>query len=100
MLSKEFLIQRGSCCGLGCLMCPYRPKHLKGNQNMTDEKIKPGDYVRVHTVGIDGLYEVIKLEGNQYHLEQSYSDVSTRGHKTKSGYKHRMVVPLEKISKV
>ena len=32
---------------------------------MTDEKIKPGDYVRVHTVGIDGLYEVIKLEGDQ-----------------------------------
>ena len=31
MLSKEFLTQRGYCCGHGCLMCPYEPKHQKGN---------------------------------------------------------------------
>ena len=67
---------------------------------MTDEKIKPGDYVRVHTVGIDGLYEVIKLEGDQYHLEQSYSDVSSRGHKTRSSYRHKLTVVRHKISKV
>tara|TARA_B100001778_G_C18424332_1_gene554747 strand:- start:41 stop:379 length:339 start_codon:yes stop_codon:yes gene_type:complete len=35
MLSKEFLIQRGYCCGHGCLMCPYEPKHIKGNTNMS-----------------------------------------------------------------
>jgi adenosylhomocysteine nucleosidase len=34
MLSREFLIQRGYCCGLGCLMCPYEPKHTKGNKNL------------------------------------------------------------------
>ena len=34
MLSKEFLTERGYCCGLGCLMCPYEPKHIKGNTNM------------------------------------------------------------------
>ena len=31
MLSKEFLTQRGYCCGHGCLMCPYEPKHQKDN---------------------------------------------------------------------
>ena len=31
MLSKEFLTERGFCCGHGCLMCPYEPKHTKDN---------------------------------------------------------------------
>ena len=31
MLSKEFLTDRGYCCGHGCLMCPYEPKHTKDN---------------------------------------------------------------------
>ena len=31
MLSKEFLTERGYCCGHGCLMCPYEPKHTEGN---------------------------------------------------------------------
>ena len=35
MLSKEYLLQRGYCCGLGCLMCPYIPKHIEGNTNMS-----------------------------------------------------------------
>jgi len=34
MLSQEFLIQRGYCCGHGCLMCPYEPKHTEGNTNL------------------------------------------------------------------
>tara|TARA_Y100000592_G_scaffold15192_1_gene22142 strand:+ start:3132 stop:3848 length:717 start_codon:yes stop_codon:yes gene_type:complete len=34
MLSKEFLTERGYCCGHGCLMCPYEPKHIKGNTNL------------------------------------------------------------------
>tara|TARA_Y100001937_G_scaffold86337_1_gene116798 strand:- start:188 stop:892 length:705 start_codon:yes stop_codon:yes gene_type:complete len=34
MLSREFLIERGYCCGNGCLMCPYIPKHIKGNKVM------------------------------------------------------------------
>ena len=35
MLSQEFLIKRGYCCGHGCLMCPYIPKHIKGNTVMS-----------------------------------------------------------------
>ena len=38
MLSKEYLLERGYCCGHGCLMCPYIPKHIKGN-TMSKEKI-------------------------------------------------------------
>ena len=34
MLSKEFLVERGYCCGHGCLMCPYEPKHTKGNTKL------------------------------------------------------------------
>ena len=30
MLSREYLIKQGQCCGEGCLMCPYNPKHQKG----------------------------------------------------------------------
>ena len=31
MLSREFLVDRGYCCGHGCLMCPYDPPHTKGS---------------------------------------------------------------------
>ena len=27
MLSREFLLERGECCGNGCLMCPYVDRH-------------------------------------------------------------------------
>ena len=39
MLSKEFLLERGYCCGHGCLMCPYEPKHIKGNKNTMKQVI-------------------------------------------------------------
>ena len=35
MLSRQFLVDRGYCCGHGCLMCPYIPKHIKGNKVMS-----------------------------------------------------------------
>ena len=34
MLSREFLTERGYCCGHGCLMCPYEPKHIKDNTKL------------------------------------------------------------------
>ena len=37
MLSREFLIDRGYCCGHGCLMCPYEPKHIKDNTIMAEQ---------------------------------------------------------------
>jgi len=39
VLSKEFLLERGYCCGHGCLMCPYEPKHKKGNKNTMKQVI-------------------------------------------------------------
>ena len=31
MLTREYLINRGTCCGLGCLMCPFDPPHTEGS---------------------------------------------------------------------
>ena len=30
MLSREYLIKLGECCGEGCLMCPYEPDNKEG----------------------------------------------------------------------
>ena len=38
MLSRLFLIKNKKCCGEGCLMCPYEPKHTK-NTNQISKKI-------------------------------------------------------------
>ena len=34
MLSKEFLIEQKQCCGKGCFMCPYLPKHKQGSKKI------------------------------------------------------------------
>ena len=39
MLSREFLLDRGYCCGHGCLMCPYEPKHIKGNTMKNEDRL-------------------------------------------------------------
>mgnify|MGYP000173785525 FL=1 len=31
VFTKEFHLERGSCCGNGCRHCPYFPKYKKGN---------------------------------------------------------------------
>ena len=47
MLSEEFLIERGYCCGHGCLMCPYEPKHTKGNTVMSKKNKKKKIYIKM-----------------------------------------------------
>jgi len=37
-LTKEFLIERGSCCGGKCQNCPYAPKYVKGNKVLENNK--------------------------------------------------------------
>jgi len=32
-----FHLERGQCCGNGCLHCPFDPKHKKGNINVQDK---------------------------------------------------------------
>jgi 5'-deoxynucleotidase YfbR-like HD superfamily hydrolase len=38
-LTREFLIEQGSCCGCGCLNCPYTPKHEIGSTEIEGEKM-------------------------------------------------------------
>ena len=66
---------------------------------MSDKEIKIGDSVLIRAVGIDGLYTVDGIANGLYSVSQGYSDISSRGHKTKSSYRHRMTVPLEKLRK-
>jgi len=33
-IPKEQHLNRGSCCGNGCLYCPYDPKHEKGSSKI------------------------------------------------------------------
>ncbi len=64
------------------------------------EEIKVGDLVRVLIVGMDGYYTVDSIEDGIYKLSQPYSGMSTRGHYSSGGsYKHKLEVPLEKITK-
>ena len=59
MLSRSFLIQRGYCCGHGCLMCPYIPKHTKGNTNMKQSKILIVSALEVETQGQLNAYDIV-----------------------------------------
>ena len=34
MLSSQFLINQKQCCGNGCRMCPYEPRHIEGNSTL------------------------------------------------------------------
>jgi hypothetical protein len=37
MVMTEFYHKkRGSCCGSGCLHCPYNPKHQKGSTTLKE----------------------------------------------------------------
>lgn len=33
-LSRDFLLSRGSCCGMKCKNCPYTKPVFKGNTNV------------------------------------------------------------------
>jgi hypothetical protein len=72
MLSREFLLSRGSCCGNGCANCPYSPRWQKGAlppPSFTGKKdiygrwIYVGDIVGLHLAPND------HIEGNPKHRE-------------------------------
>ena len=56
MLSREFLLERGYCCGHGCLMCPYHPKHTEGNTKVMRVGIVTGVFDLLHRT-----YKIITL---------------------------------------
>ena len=60
MLSRGFLIERGYCCGNGCLMCPYEPKHTKGvTKLMVNKEILIVSALEVETQGQLDDYRVL-----------------------------------------
>ena len=46
MLSRDYLIKLGECCGEGCLMCPYDPENEKGAKDIriTISELSSGFY--------------------------------------------------------
>ena len=38
VMSEDYHIKRGSCCGNGCLKCPYEPKHERGNKVLQESR--------------------------------------------------------------
>ena len=40
MLSRLFLLKNKKCCGKGCFMCPYEPKHFQNSGIIRTEVIK------------------------------------------------------------
>ncbi len=39
MLSRLILLKNKKCCGEGCLMCPYEPKHSQNSEIIRKEVI-------------------------------------------------------------
>ena len=37
VMTEEYHIMRGSCCGSGCKHCPYYPPHQKMNVNLRND---------------------------------------------------------------
>ena len=37
MLSRLLLLKNKKCCGEGCLMCPYEPKHFQNSEIIRTE---------------------------------------------------------------
>ena len=40
MLARSILLKNKKCCGNGCLMCPYEPKHAKDSNIVRAEIIQ------------------------------------------------------------
>lgn len=61
-LSREFLLNRGFCCGNGCLNCPYMKKKTKQDliEKVVDQ-IKE-DLTENYVESIEGLLEFLPPE--------------------------------------
>jgi len=58
-LSREFLLQRGFCCGNGCLNCPYM-KSPKTNQDLIETVIDQ-IITDVHCGDTQAIEELLKF---------------------------------------
>ena len=97
MLSREFLTERGYCCGHGCLMCPYIPKHIKGNTNMkkilivcaleveTQKQLEDRDVLYTGVGKVNATFELTrKLVNSNYDLIINYGTAGSRKIKKKT----------------
>lgn len=51
-LNVEVLIERGYCCGCGCVNCPYVPKGKRGSSELvykTEQRTQPKPTVTKNT---------------------------------------------------
>jgi hypothetical protein len=37
VMTEEYHIKRGYCCGNGCRHCPFTPKSIKGNMTLIEK---------------------------------------------------------------
>jgi hypothetical protein len=37
VMTEEYHIKRGYCCGNGCRHCPFTPKSIKGNSTLIEK---------------------------------------------------------------
>ena len=37
VMTEQYHIKRGSCCGSGCKHCPFSPPHIKMNKTLRDD---------------------------------------------------------------
>ena len=37
VMTEEYHIKRGYCCGNGCRHCPFTPKSIKGNRTLIEK---------------------------------------------------------------
>jgi hypothetical protein len=62
-LTREFLLDQGSCCGNGCFFCPYTPRHTKGSTDTPRWKPK----ISINDILVyfdDGSYLEVPCEGS------------------------------------
>ena len=60
MLGREFLIEQGMCCGSGCFLCRYIPKHVAGSKRIRMEKYKNKDGIELSYTGNDSHQVLVK----------------------------------------
>ena len=63
MLSKEFLLERGYCCGHGCFMCPYTPRHMENN-TMSYNPLPEGLTIKKSPISGLGLFALKSIALN------------------------------------
>ena len=65
MLGKQFLIEQGMCCGSGCFLCPYIPKHVAGSKRIRMDKYKNEDGIELSYTGSDVHTQLVKEAVNE-----------------------------------